>query len=162
MSFQAMARKMKDFMAIMKADPAVENVVGFTGGGRRNGGFMFASLKPLAERKLSTDAVIARLRGKLKDEPGASLFLQAAQDIRVGGRQGNATYQYTLQSDSLEDLRSWAPKIGDALRQVPELADVNSDQQDRGLETALQFDRDAAARLGITTQQIDSTLNDAF
>jgi len=161
-SFQAMAQKMKDFMGIIKADPAVETVVGFTGGGRSNGGFMFVSLKPLAQRKLSTDGVIARLRGKLKDEPGASLFLQAAQDIRVGGRQSNATYQYTLQSDSLEDLRSWAPKIGDALQKVPELADVNSDQQDRGLETALQFNRDAAARLGITTQQIDSTLNDAF
>jgi len=161
-SFQAMAQKMKDFMAIIKADPAVENVVGFTGGGRSNGGFMFVSLKPLAQRRLSTDGVIARLRGKLKDEPGASLFLQAAQDIRVGGRQSNATYQYTLQSDSLEDLRSWAPKIADALQKVPELADVNSDQQDKGLETALQFDRDAAARLGITTQQIDSTLNDAF
>jgi multidrug efflux pump len=161
-SFQAMSQKMKDFMGIIKADPAVENVVGFTGGGRSNGGFMFASLKPLAERKLSTDAVIARLRGKLKNEPGASLFLQAAQDIRVGGRQSNATYQYTLQSDSLEDLRSWAPKIADALQKVPELADVNSDQQDKGLETALQFDRDAAARLGITMQQIDSTLSDAF
>jgi multidrug efflux pump len=161
-SFQAMSQKMKDFMTIVKSDPAVENVVGFTGGGRSNGGFMFASLKPLAERKLSTDAVIARLRGKLANEPGASLFLQAAQDIRVGGRQSNATYQYTLQSDSLEDLRAWAPKIADALQKVPELADVNSDQQDKGLETALQFDRDAAARLGITTQQIDATLNNAF
>src|SRR6478736_610918 len=102
-SFQAMSQKMKDFMNIVKSDPAVENVVGFTGGGRSNGGFVFISLKPLAERRLSTDGVIARLRGKLKDEPGASLFLQAAQDIRVGGRQGNAAYQYTLQSDSLED-----------------------------------------------------------
>jgi len=106
--------------------------------------------------------VIARLRGKLGNEPGASLFLQAAQDIRVGGRQSNAAYQYTLQSDSLADLRAWEPKITEALKQVPELADVNSDQQDKGLETALHFDRDAAARLGLTTQQIDSTLNDAF
>ena len=161
-SFQAMSQKMRDLMAVVKADPAVENVVGFTGGGRSNGGFMFVSLKPLAERGISTDRVIARLRGKLSNEPGASLFLQAAQDIRVGGRQSNAAYQYTLQSDSLEDLRAWAPKISDVLQKVPQLADVNSDQQDRGLETALQFDRDAAARLGITTQQIDSTLNDAF
>ena len=161
-SFQAMSQKMRDLMAVVKSDPAVENVVGFTGGGRSNGGFMFVSLKPLAERGISTDRVIARLRGKLSSEPGASLFLQAAQDIRVGGRQSNAAYQYTLQSDSLEDLRAWAPKISDALQKVPQLADVNSDQQDRGLETALQFDRDAAARLGITTQQIDSTLNDAF
>jgi multidrug efflux pump len=161
-SFQAMSQKMKDFMALVKSDPAVENVVGFTGGGRSNGGFMFVSLKALAQRKISTDAVIARLRGKLSNEPGASLFLQAAQDIRVGGRQSNAAYQYTLQSDSLDDLRAWAPKIADALQKVPQLADVNSDQQDKGLETALQVDRDAAARLGITTQQIDSTLNDAF
>jgi multidrug efflux pump len=161
-SFQAMSQKMKDFMSIVKSDPAVDTVVGFTGGGRSNGGFVFVSLKPLAERKLSTEGVIARLRGKLANEPGASLILQAAQDIRVGGRQSNATFQYTLQSDSLDDLRTWAPKIADALQKVPELADVNSDQQDKGLETALQFDRDAAARLGLTTQQIDSTLNDAF
>jgi len=161
-SFQAMSQKMKDLMKIVKSDPAVETVVGFTGGGRSNGGFMFASLKPLAQRKVSTDGVIARLRGKLSQEPGASLFLQAAQDIRVGGRQSNATYQYTLQSDNLDDLRTWTPKIDEALQKVPELADVNSDQQDKGLETALQFDRDAAARLGLTTQQIDSTLNDAF
>jgi multidrug efflux pump len=161
-SFQAMSEKMKDFMNIVKSDPAVETVVGFTGGGRSNGGFVFVSLKPLAERRMTTDGVIARLRAKLKDEPGASLFLQAAQDIRVGGRQANAAYQYTLQSDSLEDLRVWAPKIADALQPVRELADVNSDQQDKGLETALHFDRDAAARLGVTTQQIDSTLNDAF
>jgi multidrug efflux pump len=161
-SFQAMSQKMKDFMTIVKSDPAVENVVGFTGGGRSNGGFVFVSLKPLAERRISTDGVINRLRGKLASEPGASLFLQAAQDVRVGGRQSNATYQYTLQSDNLDDLRTWAPKIADALQKVPDLADVNSDQQDKGLETALQFDRDAAARLGITTQQIDSTLNDAF
>jgi multidrug efflux pump len=161
-SFQAMSQKMRDFTRIVKEDPAVDNVVGFTGGGRSNGGFMFVALKPLAERGISTDGVIARLRGKLGNEPGASLFLQAAQDIRVGGRQSNATYQYTLQSDSLTDLRVWEPKITDAFKQIPELADVNSDQQDKGLETALQFDRDAIARLGLTTQQIDNTLNDAF
>jgi multidrug efflux pump len=161
-SFQAMSQKMKDFMHIIKADPAVASVVGFTGGGRSNGGFMFIALTPLAQRGISTDAVIARLRGKLGNEPGASLFLQAAQDIRVGGRQSNATYQYTLQSDSLDDLRAWEPKISDALKALPELADVNSDQEDKGLETALHFDRDTAARLGLTTQEIDNTLNDAF
>ncbi len=161
-SFQAMSQKMRDFTRIVKEDPAVDNVVGFTGGGRSNGGFMFVALKPLAERGLSTDGVIARLRGTLGNEPGASLFLQAAQDIRVGGRQSNATYQYTLHSDSLSDLRAWEPRITDAFKQIPELADVNSDQQDKGLETALKFDRDAIARLGLTTQQIDNTLNDAF
>jgi multidrug efflux pump len=161
-SFQSMSQKMVELMKIVKSDPAVANVAGFTGGGQRNGGFMFAALKPLAERKLSTDAVIARLRPKLATVSGASLFLQGAQDIRVGGRQSNATYQYTLQSDSLDDLRTWAPKISDALQKVPELADVNSDQQDHGLETALKFDRATASRLGVTTQAIDNVLNDAF
>jgi len=161
-SFQAMSQKMKDFMRIIKADPAVDTVAGFTGGGQRNGGFMFVSLKPLAQRKLSTDGVIARLRPQLSAVPGANLFLQAAQDIRVGGRQSNATYQYTLQSDSLEDLREWGPKIAEALRVLPELTDVNSDQQEHGLQMALSFDRASAARLGLTTQAIDSALNDAF
>ncbi|HSM99524.1 MAG TPA: multidrug efflux RND transporter permease subunit [Rudaea sp.] len=162
-SFQAMSAKMKDLMRIVKRDPAIDTVVGFTGGGRSNGGFMFASLKPLAKRGgISTDGVINRLRPKLSREPGARLFLQAAQDIRTGGRQSNSTYQYTLLSDDLGALRTWAPKVVDALKQVPEVTDVDSDQQDKGLETQLVFDRDAAARLGITTQQIDSTLNDAF
>ena len=161
-SFQAMSQKMKDFMRIIKSDPAVDTVAGFTGGGQRNGGFVFVSLKPLAQRKLSTDGVIARLRPRLSSVPGANLFLQAAQDIRVGGRQSNATYQYTLQSDSLEDLREWGPKIAEALRVLPELTDVNSDQQEHGLQMALNFDRASAARLGLTTQAIDSALNDAF
>ncbi|MDE2258169.1 MAG: efflux RND transporter permease subunit, partial [Xanthomonadaceae bacterium] len=162
-SFQAMSAKMKDLMRIVKADPAIDTVVGFTGGWRSNGGFMFASLKPLAERGgISTDDVINRLRPKLSREPGASLFLQAAQDIRTGGRQSNSAYQYTLLSDDLDALRTWAPKITAALKNVPEVTDVDSDQQNKGLETQLVFDRDAAARLGITTQQIDSTLNDAF
>jgi multidrug efflux pump len=162
-SFQAMSGKMKDLMRIVKEDPAIDTVVGFTGGGRSNGGFMFASLKPLAERGgISTDGVINRLRPKLSRQPGARLFLQAAQDIRTGGRQSNSTYQYTLLSDDLDALRTWAPKITEALKNVAEVADVDSDQQDKGLETQLVFDRDAAARLGITTQQIDATLNDAF
>ena len=161
-SFQAMSAKMTQFMRTIKADPAVDTVAGFTGGGQRNGGFVFVALKPLAERKASTEEVIARLRPKLSSIPGAQLFLQAAQDIRVGGRQSNAAYQYTLQSDSLEDLREWGPKIYEALRTLPQLADVNSDQQEHGLETALSFDRPTAARLGLTTQGIDSALNDAF
>jgi multidrug efflux pump len=161
-SFQAMSQKMVEFMKIIKSDPAVANVAGFTGGGNRNGGFMFASLKPLAERGISTDGLINRLRPKLAAVSGASMFLQGAQDIRVGGRQSNATYQYTLQSDNLDDLREWGPKIAAALEKVPQLADVNSDQQDHGLETTLKFDRDTASRMGVTTQAIDNVLNDAF
>jgi multidrug efflux pump len=161
-SFQLMSKKMVQFMKIVKSDPAVNNVAGFTGGGQRNGGFMFVSLKPLAERGIAADGVIGRLRGKLSEVPGAQLFLQAAQDIRVGGRQANATYQYTLLSDSLDDLRAWGDKIREAFQNMPELADVNSDQAAKGLETALTFDRPTAARLGITTQAIDNVLNDAF
>jgi multidrug efflux pump len=161
-SFQSMSQKMIDFMKIVKSDPAVENVAGFTGGGQRNGGFMFVALKPLKERGISADGVIARLRPKLSDVPGAQLFLQAAQDIRTGGRQSNATYQYTLRSDSLEDLRTWGDKVREAFTNMPELADVNSDQSVKGLETALTFDRATAARLGVTTQAIDNVLNDAF
>jgi multidrug efflux pump len=162
-SFQAMSAKMKNLMKIVKQDPAIDTVVGFTGGRHSNGGFMFASLKPLAERGgVSTEGVINRLRPQLSREPGARLFLRAAQDIRGGGRQSNSTYQYTLLSDDLDTLRTWGPKIAAALAQLPELTDVDSDQQDKGLETQLVFDRDAAARLGITTRQIDATLNDAF
>jgi multidrug efflux pump len=161
-SFQLMSQKMKDFMRIVKSDPAVKNVAGFTGGGQRNGGFMFVALKPLAERRASADAVISRMRMKLGEVAGAQLFLQPAQDIRVGGRQSSSTYQYTLQSDSLDDLRAWGDKIREAFTNLPELADVNSDQAVKGLETQLNFDRATAARLGITTQTIDSALNDAF
>ncbi|MGH8743577.1 MAG: efflux RND transporter permease subunit, partial [Burkholderiales bacterium] len=161
-SFQAMRQKLADFMDIIRKDPAVESVVGFTGGSRVNSGFMFVSLKPLKERKLSADKVIARLRGELAREPGARLFLQAAQDIRVGGRQSNAQYQYTLQADELSELRAWSPKIFQALSLLPELADVNTDQEDKGLQTSLVIDRDTAARLGVTTNLIDATLNDAF
>jgi multidrug efflux pump len=161
-SFQAMQKKLADFMEIVRQDPAVENVIGFTGGGQRNGGFMFASLKPLKERKLSVDQVIARLRGKLAREPGANLFLQGVQDIRVGGRQSNAQYQYTLQADDLNELRAWEPRIRQALSELPELADVNTDQQDKGLQTSLVIDRDTAMRLGVTPSLMDATLNDLF
>ena len=112
--------------------------------------------------ELSVDQVIARLRGKLAHEPGAKLFLQAAQDIRMGGRQSNAQYQYTLQADHLDDLRAWAPRILQAMMQLHELADVNSDQQDNGTQISLIIDRDTAYRLGVTPSLIDSTLNDAF
>ena len=166
-SFQAMSQKLKQFIALVKADPAVDTVVGFTGGGSNGGGqvnsgFIFVSLKPKSERDLSADQVIARLRPKLNQVAGARLFLQAQQDIRVGGRQSNAQYQYTLQADSVTDLYKWAPKLADALQHVPELTDVNSDQQQYGLQIGLSIDRDTAARLKLNPAQIDSTLYDAF
>ena len=161
-SFQAMREKLANYVDIVRADPAVENVVAFTGGGQRNSGFMFVSLKPLAERKMSADQVIARLRPKLAREPGGSLFLQPQQDIRMGGRSANAQYQYTLQADNIDELRSWEPKIRQALSQLPQLADVNTDQQDKGLQTTLTVDRDAASRLNISSRLIDATLNDLF
>ncbi|MFI4988166.1 MAG: efflux RND transporter permease subunit, partial [Alphaproteobacteria bacterium] len=161
-SFQLMRTKLTQFIAIVKKDTAVESVVGFTGGGQTNSGFVFVSLKPLAQRKLSADQVVARLRGELSVVPGAVLFLQAVQDIRVGGRQSNAQYQYTLHAESLDDLYVWAPKLADALQHVPELTDVNSDQQQNGLEMDLVIDRATASRLGVTASQIDNTLYDAF
>ena len=161
-SFQAMRHKLTDFITIIQRDPAVENVVGFIGGGQRNGGFIFLALKPRSERKESADQVIARLRPKLAREPGASLFLQPDQDIRMGGRQGNAQYQYTLQADDLQELQTWEPKIREALTGIPGIADVNSDKQDKGSQTLLTIDRDAAARLGVTVKMIDATLNGSY
>jgi multidrug efflux pump len=161
-SFQLMRRKLTQFITIIREDPAVDSVVGFTGGGQTNSGFVFVALKPLAERQLSVDQVIGRLRGKLARVVGARLFLQAVQDIRAGGRQSNAQYQYTLQGDDLAQLYEWVPKVTAALEQLSELTDVNSDQQQKGLETDLVIDRPTAARLGITASQIDNTLYDAF
>ncbi|BAT61917.1 multidrug resistance protein MdtC [Variibacter gotjawalensis] len=161
-SFQLMQQKLRQFVEIVQRDPAVETVVGFTGGGQVNSGFMFVSLKPLKDRDAPADQIIARLRGQLAVVPGANLFLQAVQDIRAGGRTGNAQYQYTLTGSSLSELREWAPKIAAALQNEPSLVDVNSDQQDKGLQSVLTIDRDAAARLGITVAQINNTLYDAF
>jgi multidrug efflux pump len=161
-SFQLMQQKLTQFVTIIKNDPAVETAVGFTGGGQTNSGFMFVALYPLDKRKLSVDGVIARLRREMAVVPGATLFLQAVQDIRVGGRASNAQYQFTLQSPTLEELNEWTPKIAAALQGLPTLADVNSDQQNKGLESNLMIDRDAAAQLGITVSQIDNTLYDAF
>ncbi|THD60259.1 MAG: nodulation protein [Bradyrhizobium sp.] len=161
-SFQLMQQKLTQFVTIIKQDPAVETVVGFTGGGQTNSGFVFASLVPLKERGISADGVIGRLRRTMAVVPGATLFLQAVQDIRVGGRASNAQYQYTLQGPTLEELNEWTPKIAAALQSEPNLADVNSDQQNKGLESNLVIDRDAAAQLGITVSQIDNTLYDAF
>jgi multidrug efflux pump len=161
-SFQLMQQKLTQFVTIIKQDPAVETVVGFTGGGQTNSGFVFASLYPLNERGVSADGVIARLRREMAVVPGATLFLQSVQDIRVGGRASNAQYQYTLQAPTLEELNEWSPKIAAALQNEPNLTDVNSDQQNKGLEADLVIDRDAAARLGVTVSQIDNTLYDAF
>ena len=161
-SFQLMQQKLAQFVTIIKQDPAIETVVGFTGGGQTNSGFVFASLLPLDQRKISADGVIARLRRAMTVVPGATLFLQAVQDIRVGGRASNAQYQYTLEGPTLEELNEWSPKIAAALQREPNLADVNSDQQNKGLESDLVIDRDAAAQLGITVSQIDNTLYDAF
>ncbi|MBL8702817.1 MAG: efflux RND transporter permease subunit [Alphaproteobacteria bacterium] len=161
-SFQAMRGKLAQFVDIVRADPAVDTVVGFTGGGQTNSGFIFVSLKPLAERDASADQIVARLRRPLGTVAGARLFLQPVQDIRVGGRQANAQYQYTLQSDDLALLSSWTPRIVEALQRAPELVDVNSDQQEKGLQIDLAIDRDKAARLGLKISQIDATLYDAF
>ncbi|CAI1886616.1 multidrug efflux RND transporter permease subunit MdtC [Serratia marcescens] len=161
-SFQAMRGKLEDFMKIVREDPDVENVTGFTGGSRTNSGSMFISLKPLSVRSDDAQKVIARLRARLAKEPGASLFLMAVQDIRVGGRQANASYQYTLLADDLAALREWEPKIRIALAALPELADVNSDQQDKGSEMDLVYDRETMARLGISVSDANNLLNNAF
>ncbi len=161
-SFQLMRTKLRQFSGILEKDPAVAHVVGFTGGGQTNSGFMFASLVPRGERADSADRVIARLSRQLSQIPGASLFLQSTQDIRMGGRQSNAQYQFTLQDDNLEELYTWAPKILQAMQRVPMLTQVNSDLQQGGLEVDLDIDRQTASRLGVTTSQIDNTLYDAF
>ncbi|EJL88341.1 cation/multidrug efflux pump [Herbaspirillum sp. CF444] len=161
-SFQAMRIKLNEFIEIVRQDPAVDNVTAFTGGGRRNGGSMFVSLKPLSERKISADKVIARLRGKLAHVAGANVFLQAAQDIRVGARQSDSQYEFTLQSDDLEMLRTWEPKIRLAFSNLPQLEDVTTDQQDKGLQTTLTIDRETAIRSGVTPQLIDASLSDLF
>jgi multidrug efflux pump len=164
-SFQRMSQKLREFTQIVQADPDIDDVVGFTGAGGRGGntGQMFISARPLSERKASSEQIIARLRPKLAKVPGAQLFLFPQQETpHAGGRVTNSAWQYTLQTDNLADLREWTPKLLDALRSEPSLLDLNSDQQDRGLETDLVIDRDTASRLKLTAAQIDSTLSDAF
>jgi multidrug efflux pump len=163
LSFAAMSKKMRTFTDIVSEDPAVDTVISFTGGG--SGGStarLFAQLKPLHERKLSADQVIGRIRSKTSGIPGASLYLQAVQDLSVGGRGSAAQYQYTLQADRLDDLTHWAPILQQRLAKIPELRDVNSDQQMHGLESAIVIDRDTAGRLGVDMLDIDNTLSDAF
>ena len=161
-SFQAMDKIMLAMVNIVAADPAVDEVNGQTGGGNESSARVFVSLKPLAERKISADLVIARLRPKLAKVPGATLFLQASQDLRVGGRQSNAQYQFAMRGDNLADLIQFAPKMVEQLKTIPVIADVSSDQEDRGLQSLIDYDRKTAARFGLTPQLIDATLYDAF
>jgi multidrug efflux pump len=162
-SFQSMQEKLGEIIDIVRADPAVETVVGFTGGQQGSStARMFVALKPLAERQVSGDVIAARLRPKLATVAGASLFLQPVQDLRIGGRARAALYQFTLQGDDLRDLDAAAPKVLAKLRTMPILTDVNSDQMTGGLESMLAIDRETAARLGVTTQMIDDALYDAF
>jgi multidrug efflux pump len=175
-SFQAMRSKMERYVSIVLTDPAVSSVVGFAGGGSAtNQGRFFVMLKPLEQRGQCTkqhfwepcryataDDVINRLRGKLAVVPGATLFLQSYQDLTIGGRYSNAQYQYTLQGEDLNELNTWAPQLLEKIRKIPELRDVNTDQQDRGLEAQLVIDRDTASRLGVAAEDIDNALYDAF
>ena len=169
-SFQSMDKTLLQMVNIVAADPAVDTVNGFTGGGGGGGGGastmnqgrMFVSLKPLAERKITVDLIMQRLRPKLARIPGATLYLQAAQDLRIGGRNSAALYQFTMRGDNLQDLILYAPRILEELKSVHSIVDVNSDQQNRGLQSMVVYDRDTAARFGISPQLIDNTLYDAF
>jgi multidrug efflux pump len=163
-SFQAMNRLLTEYVDRIKGDPAVDHVIGFAGSnaGAANTARMFITLKPLDQRKLSADLIIARLRKKLANIPGATLYLQASQDVRVGGRMSNAQYQYTLQSTDLTELNHWAPRLLQALLHIPQLTEVSSDQQNNGPDAYLDVDRASASRLGLTSQLIDNSLYDAF
>jgi multidrug efflux pump len=166
-SFNLMSQKLTQMMAIVRSDPAVENVVGFTGAGgggassQTNTGTAYVSLKPLSERD-GVDAVMTRLRRRLASVPGGRLYMSPVQDIRIGGRSGNAEYQYTILGDNTAEVYEWGPKLLAAVQRDPALTDVSSDQQQRGLETNITVDRDTASRLGLTMYQIDNTLYDAF
>jgi multidrug efflux pump len=161
-SFPAIRDKMLQFVSIVTKDPAVNNAVGCAGGGQSNTGRMFVVLKPPKERNATADQIINRLRGKLAVIPGATLFLTATQDLNIGGRFANAQFQYTIQSEDLQDLNYWAPRIQAKLRTLPELRDVNSDQQDKGLAAEVVIDRDTASRLGISPAQVDAALYASF
>jgi multidrug efflux pump len=162
-SFDSMRDKVRTLTEIVREDPAIDTLTAFTGGGGgNNSGRFFAQLKPLGQRKISADRVIERLRPKLEAIPGASLFLQAVQDINVGGRFAGAQYQYTLQADRISDLVEWAPRLKERMSKIPDLRDVNTDQQLNGLQASLVIDRDTAGRLGVSISEIDNTLNDAF
>ena len=161
-SFQAMKGKLTQLQEIVKSDPAIAHVAGVIGGRQTNSGFIFASLKPIAERKISSDLVVQRLRPRLSEVAGARVFLQGAADFRTGGRQSNSAYQFTLQSDDTKALYEWAPKLTQALQGIDILTDVNSDRQQAGREINVAIDRDAVARLGLSLSAVDNTLYDAF
>ncbi len=161
-SFQALQAKLKQLVDIIRRDPAVDTVVGFTGGSRAGGGFMFINLKPVAQRSDSGQAVIARLRPQLARVTGVSLFLNPVQDLRGGGRQTNSTYQYTLKSDSSADLKVWATKLAEQMKLQPALTDVDTDQQENGVETMVTVDKESAARLGISSRDVDNALYNGF
>ena len=162
-SFPVMNASLKALVNIIKADPAVENVMAFTGGGgASNGGFIYMALKPLDVRKIGAPAIINRLRPKLNRVPGASAFLQASQDLRIGGRSSSALYQYTMQADNVEDLTKWGPILLAHMKKLPGFQDVNTDQQNGGLREMLDYDRTTASRLGLTAQSLDSSLYSAF
>jgi multidrug efflux pump len=163
-SFQAMQSKLRQLVGIIKRDPAVATVVGFTGGSRAGGGFMFINLKPVSERARGDggQAVIARLRPQLARVTGVSLFLNPVQDLRMGGRSANSTYQYTLKGDNRADLKLWAGKLADAMKAQPALVDVDTDQAENGVETFVTIDKDSATRLGVTTRDVDNALYNGF
>ncbi len=163
-SFEAMKSKTDEFITIMKQDPAVENVLAFVGGtrGAEPGSCVRGAEAAERKRKIGADQVIARLRPKLSHIPGATLYLQSVQDLQIGGRMSNAQYQYTLSGEDLNELYEWAPKLLAQLKKIPQLKDVNSDQQISGLEENVVIDRTTASRLGITPKQIDAVLYDAF
>ena len=162
-SFAAMNDSIQQIGRVIKNDPAVENVIGFTGGGgATNGGSLYIALKPLAERKVSAAQIIDRLRPQLNRLPVASAFLQSVQDLRIGGRSSNAMYQYTIQTDTVQDLSKWGPILQSAMKRLPGLQDVSSDQQNGGLDELMSYDRVTAAKLGLTVKSLDSALYSAF
>jgi multidrug efflux pump len=161
-SFEALQGKLKQLVDIIERDPAVDTVVGFTGGSRSGGGFMFINLKPVAQRTDAGQAVIARLRPQLAQVTGVTLFLNPVQDLRGGGRQSNSTYQYTLKSDNTADLSRWATRLADQMKRQPALADVDTDQEENGVETMVTVDKASAARLGISSRDVNNALYNAF
>ena len=157
-----MQQRLQTMLAIVQADPDVLNVTGFTGNGQRNAAQMFMTLKPPQERKASAEQVVSRLKAKLSKEAGARLFLMPVQDLRMGARGSNAQFEYSIKADDLQDLREWEPKLRKALAKLKSLEDINNDYEDRGLQTSLVIDRDAATRLGLSVRAIDTTLSNAF
>ncbi|MFT4265752.1 MAG: efflux RND transporter permease subunit [Xenophilus sp.] len=162
-SSEALTTRLRQAVDIIHADPAVDTVVAFGGGSRAGGGFMFVNLKPYGSaRREKTQAVVDRLRPQLNRLTGLRVFLGPVQDLRMGGRQSNSAYQYTLKSDSLADLRAWSKKLSDRMAEIPQLTDVDGESSDNGVETYVEVDRDAAARLGVSASALDAAMYNAF